>query len=148
LKEGDYLLFLFILAIVGTGLSAYLTYVHYYPPEHTICDINEIFGCSAVWKSPWAKIGPVPVALVGLLGNVSILVLGSLRFKKYDWELTDRFPRWILLLAIGGVAFGIYLTAVEIFVLQVLCLFCLFAFFLMVGALPVAYRLDRMTSAV
>ncbi|MFQ5350304.1 MAG: undecaprenyl-diphosphate phosphatase, partial [Thermoanaerobaculia bacterium] len=61
-----------------------------------------------------------------------------LRFWKYDWELTDHFPRWILLLVLGGVAFGIYLTAIEVFVIQAICLFCLFAFLLMVATAPVA----------
>ncbi len=63
-----------VLTVVGLGLAAYLTYVHYSgvtPP----CSIKGN-PCSQVQKSQYSLLLGVPVALIGLLGYIAIL--GSL----------------------------------------------------------------------
>jgi uncharacterized membrane protein len=144
LREGDYLLMLAILSVAGTILAGYLTYTHYYPPEHDFCDINNFLSCSGVRESPYAGILGVPVAVIGLAGFVAILVLTLLRFFKYDWPMTEQFPLLILLLSAAGTGFGVYLTYLEFFVILAVCLLCLASFFLITISLVVAYRLYRM----
>jgi uncharacterized membrane protein len=59
-----------VLALVGVGIAAYLVYVHYAHAK-VLCSISH--GCETVQKSRYAKLGGVPVALIGLLGYVGIL---------------------------------------------------------------------------
>jgi uncharacterized membrane protein len=60
-----------VLAIAGIGIASYLVYVHYSGAE-PICSISH--GCETVQKSHYAKLAGIPVALLGLLGYVAILV--------------------------------------------------------------------------
>jgi uncharacterized membrane protein len=59
-----------MLALVGVGIAAYLVYVHYAHAK-VLCSISH--GCETVQKSKYAKLGGVPVALIGLLGYLAIL---------------------------------------------------------------------------
>jgi len=60
---------LIVLALVGIGIAGYLTWVHY-EGLSPICAINE--GCEKVQSSRYAKVGGVPVPLIGLVGYVAI----------------------------------------------------------------------------
>jgi uncharacterized membrane protein len=57
-------------ALLGIGVAAYLTAVHY---AHTspICSTG---GCETVQHSSYAELGGVPVALLGLLAYILILL--------------------------------------------------------------------------
>ena len=58
------------IALVGLGIAAYLTIVHY-AGGSPVCAIAH--GCETVQHSSYAKLGGVPVALLGMLGYVGIL---------------------------------------------------------------------------
>ncbi len=60
-------------ALVGLGIAAYLTYVHY-AGLHPLCLASG--GCEKVQSSRYAKLGGIPVATLGLAGYAGIL--GSL----------------------------------------------------------------------
>ena len=60
------------LTLIGLGVASYLTYVHYAgikPP----CTAGES-GMPKVQTSGYSKLGGVPVALIGLIGYIAILV--------------------------------------------------------------------------
>jgi uncharacterized membrane protein len=59
-----------VLTAIGIGIAAYLVYVHYTDTK-ILCSISH--GCETVQKSKYAKLAGVPVALLGLIGYVSIL---------------------------------------------------------------------------
>ena len=58
-------------ATVGLGIAAYLTIAHY-AGTSPVCAIAH--GCATVQKSRYAELAGVPVALLGLLGYVAILL--------------------------------------------------------------------------
>lgn len=112
-----------LLAVPGLLLAFYLLLFH---------NGNLIDACTAsAWDdcgkvsgpdAPYSAIGPIPVALIGLLGYATIFLLVWLK----DWWslLDDYLPE--LMLGITGFAFifTIGLTALELFVIQAICRFC------------------------
>jgi uncharacterized membrane protein len=99
--------------IAGLAIATYLTVVHYTGSE-PVCAIAH--GCATVQKSSYAEVLGLPVAVLGLLGYVGIL--GSL---VKDTETTRSLTA---LLAISGVAFSAWLTYVEVFELNAICIWC------------------------
>lgn len=104
---------LVVLALVGIGIAAYLTYVHYRGLS-PICAINQ--GCEKVQSSRYAKVGGAPVPLIGLVGYVAILI--SL-FVRGEWARLATAG-----MAIGGFAFSVYLTSLELFEIHAICQWC------------------------
>ena len=59
-----------VLAAIGLGVAAYLTYVHYEGIK-PVCGLGG--DCEKVQTSEWSKLAGVPVALLGLIGYAAIL---------------------------------------------------------------------------
>lgn len=131
-KEALVLRFILILSLVGFSLSGYLTYVHFNNDEG-VCPVGG--HCFDVWESEYSSILGIPVALIGLLGYIAIFVLSFLRLYYPDLSFVDEFPTYIFGLTIIGSAFSIYLTAIEIFVIQAICDFCFSAFLVIIAIL-------------
>jgi uncharacterized membrane protein len=100
-------------ALAGLAIAAYLTAVHY-TGGTPACAIAH--GCETVQKSRYAEFAGVPVALLGVLGYLAIL--GSLARDSEAMRTATAF------LAIGGLAFSGWLTYVEVFELDAICIWC------------------------
>jgi uncharacterized membrane protein len=103
-----------VLAVVGLGVAAYLTYVHYAGIKPA-CTAGE--SCIKVQTSQWSKLGGVPVALMGLIGYVAILI--SLLVP--DREETRLATLGLTLIGFG---FSAYLTYRELFSIHAVCEWC------------------------
>jgi uncharacterized membrane protein len=101
-----------LLALAGAVVSGLALQVHYSTGTEP-CSINEKWDCGIVNHSPFAVIGPVPVAAIGIAGYAAILVLALARRK-----------RLVLLAALVGLGFSLYLTHIEKDVLLVWCVYC------------------------
>ena len=101
------------LALAGTGVAAYLAYVHY-AGVAPVCVAGG--GCETVQSSPYADLAGIPVAVAGLAVYLSILA--SLRLGGD----AGRFVCAVL--ALGGLGFSAYLTYVELFVIHAVCPWC------------------------
>src|SRR5947209_12006142 len=103
-----------VLAVVGVAVATYLTYVHYagVKPAGTAGQ-----SCLKVQTSEWSKLGGVPVALIGLIGYITIV--GSLL-------LPDRDETRLLTLGLTLIGFGFsaYLTYRELFSIHAVCEWC------------------------
>lgn len=102
-----------ILTLVGIGIASYLTYVHY-KGLSPICALNQ--GCEKVQSSRYAKVAGVPVPLIGLIGYVAILA--SLLVRGELARLATA------VMTIGGFAFSVYLTSLELFRIHAICQWC------------------------
>lgn len=101
-----------LLALAGVIVSGLALRVHYVTEDQP-CHINDKWDCGVVNHSPYAELGGVPVAGIGVAGYLLIGALGFLR------------RRGMLLGAVaGGFAFALYLTHIEANVLGVWCLYC------------------------
>jgi uncharacterized membrane protein len=101
-----------LFALAGLVVSYLALRVHY-SNDVEPCDINAHWDCGIVNHSPFAMIGPVPVAGIGMAGYV---LLGAFAMMR---------RRGLLLAAsIVGLGFALYLTYIEKYVLMVWCLYC------------------------
>ena len=111
-----------VLAVLGIGVAGYLVYVHYADID-PVCNIAH--GCHKVQTSKYAELAGVPVALLGLLGYVTIL--GAL--------IVDGEPGRVVaaLTALVGFGFSAYLTYRELFTIDAICQWCVASAVLMTG---------------
>ena len=103
---------LIVLAIVGIAASS-LALREHYRTDSSPCSINERWDCGIVNHSPYAMLHGVPVAVIGIAGY---LLLGVLAFRKAY--------RLMLIAALGGLGFALYLAHIESVVLGVWCIYC------------------------
>ena len=103
-----------VVAIAGIAVAGYLTYVHY-QPDALICTSSG--GCETVQESSYAELAGVPVALLGLLAWIGVLVLVA-----WDSELARTL---VAAIALGAAGFAIYLIALQAFVIEAWCVWCL-----------------------
>lgn len=103
---------LIVLALAGIAIAGYLTYVHY----QELSPVCTTGGCERVQSSRYAKLAGVPVPLIGLVGYVAIFA--SLLVRGELARLATAF------MAIGGFAFSVYLTYLELFEIDAICQWC------------------------
>ncbi|HEX4467538.1 MAG TPA: vitamin K epoxide reductase family protein [Solirubrobacteraceae bacterium] len=106
---------LIVIAVLGTALASYLTYIHYAGIK-PLCGVNG-GSCEIVQTSKYSRLIGIPVALMGLIGYV--LILASLLAPEGE---RARFVTAVLVL--GGFGFSLYLTYREVFTLEKICEYC------------------------
>jgi uncharacterized membrane protein len=110
-----------LLGLPGSGVAAYLTYAHWADRPAVCGGIGE---CELVQASKYSDIAGVPVALLGLLYFVAMSLLALAWIRRMLGT-----PEWAqpaaLSMALAATAFVAYLTYVELFVLEEICIWCL-----------------------
>jgi uncharacterized membrane protein len=101
--------------LLGAGVAGYLTYVHYAELE-PLC-VGGGDGCERVQSSDQSELLGVPVAVVGL-ANYLIIAACLLPAGR-------RLHPVAAGLALAGFGFSLYLTYVELFVIEAICQWCL-----------------------
>jgi uncharacterized membrane protein len=102
-----------VLSVIGLGIAAYLTYVHYTGLKVACTNT----GCETVQSSVYAKVSGVPVPVLGLVGYAAIL--GSAVLLRGDLGRVAGFG-----LALVGFLFSAYLTYRELFTIHAICEWC------------------------
>jgi uncharacterized membrane protein len=109
----------FGVAVVGTAVSIYLTVEHYTSSLTLACPESATVNCAKVTTSKWSHIGAVPVALLGLIFFVGMVILCS----PPAWRVR-RLDALRLLGSAVGVLSSLYLVWVELFRVDAICLWC------------------------
>lgn len=104
---------LLVLALLGLAASSLALREHYRTSGESPCSINDRWDCGIVNHSPYALLGGVPVAAIGIAGYLTLAIL-SLR----------RAYRLMLAGSLAGVAFSLYLARIEAHILGVWCVYC------------------------
>lgn len=104
---------LFILAVFGIVVSSLALREHYRESGDSPCSINAHWDCGVVNHSPFAMVGPIPVAALGIAGY---LLMAALSFR--------RSYRLLLIPSLAGFIFSLYLAHIEKDVLGVWCVYC------------------------
>jgi vitamin-K-epoxide reductase (warfarin-sensitive) len=102
-----------VLAILGIIASSLALREHYRTYGDAPCDINEKWDCGIVNHSPYAMLGKIPVADIGIAGYFLLAILAVNR-------------SYLLLLAAALIALGfsLYLAHIEASILGVWCVYC------------------------
>lgn len=101
------------LALVTIGIASYLLQAHY-SGGSVVCSTG---GCETVEQSRYADIFGIPVALIGLLGSVAILI------TLMRGDLLGRAAG--LALTLTGFFFAAYLVLVQLTALHAVCEWCI-----------------------
>ena len=112
-----------LLAVPGIVIAYYL-WLYHKGAVFSACTVNAIFDCGQV-SGPgarYASLGPIPVAMIGLVGYALIFLLTWLK----DWlpVVEKNLPE--LLLGMIGLAFvfTLWLTGLELFTIGAFCQYC------------------------
>lgn len=110
------------LAVVGLGVSIYMTYEHFTQNKSLACSANGVINCAAVTTSPESMIfGVIPVAILGLVFFVGIIPI----LLPIAWRSPSKLIRRARLVGSGvGVGFVIYLIYAELFQIDKICEWC------------------------
>ena len=112
-------IFISLAAVVGIAVSSLSLYHHFAKSKTSYCDFGESFNCDVVNRSQYSSIAGIPVAAIGIAGYVVILFLATWYRRNRDT------PGLLSVASLAGVAFALYLTYLEAFVLQAYCILCL-----------------------
>lgn len=104
-----------ILSLLGIGVAGYLTWVHY--GDINLLCVGGSGGCATVQASDQSKLLGIPVALLGLLSYITLLVANALRGEMARVAAA--------LVAIVGFGFSVYLTIESVTVIEATCQWCL-----------------------
>jgi uncharacterized membrane protein len=103
-----------VVAGLGVCVAGYLTYVHYAGLEPFCAGGGH--GCERVQSSSYAKLGGVPVAVLGLGGYLAIAAALLAPGERARLAAAA--------LAVVGAGFSAYLTYLELFVIDAICQWC------------------------
>ncbi len=108
-----------ILAAIGAADSLYL-FIFKLTGNNHMCLGNG--GCHNVNFSPYSEIRGIPISVFGMSAYLAILCIlfleGRLKIAM------ENGPLAIFGISLGGVAFSIYLTYLEIYIINAICPFC------------------------
>ena len=127
-----------IVALAGIGVAGYLSWAHY-ADSAVVCVVGG--GCETVQQSEYAAVAGTPVAVLGLVAYAVIFAL-----VLWDAPLA-RLPAAVI--AAIGLLFSMYLLALQLFVIDAICVWCVANDVLIAPALALltalrlrAWRLD------
>ena len=122
--------FLLFFVAAGLAVSLYALKQHYAPLGGGACNVSATFNCDLVNRGPYGEIFGFPVAGLGVIGYVMMGIL-AIHFSKTKDPVIGKA---LLALLAGGLAFSLYLTYLEAFVIYAWCLICLASFSSVLGA--------------
>jgi len=108
-----------ILALAGIVVSSVSLKHHYGTSQTNYCDFGASFNCDIVNRSIYSSVLGVPDALIGILGYGLLFFLATFYRRKAE------NPLMLLIASTAGLAFALYLTYIEKFVLATWCILCL-----------------------
>ena len=109
-----------VLSLIGFFIALYLSL-------HRVGVIGALQcgtgACETVQSSAYAVFLGVPVAFYGVAGYVALLIV-SLVGLQPAWVQRRTISKLLAAMALVGLAFTVYLTYVELFVIHAICRWC------------------------
>lgn len=122
-------------AAIGAGASAAATFVHYRilndPTYSSFCDVNATFNCTEAYTSRFGAFAGVPVALLGLLFFLGVLLLIAMCARSET--AAPNLPGYVFAASTAGLAVILYLAYASYVILHVVCLLCAGTYIAVVG---------------
>jgi uncharacterized membrane protein len=111
----------FLLALIAVAVSGYLTIVHYTSPHVLACSGSGAIDCAKVTTSAQSRFLGVPVALLGLVWAIAMVLLCS----PQAWRSAARWVRPARVVAVSiGMAFVLWLVFAEFVLVGAICVWC------------------------
>jgi uncharacterized membrane protein len=116
---------LLALCALGVAIAAYLTFVALNKNVEAFC--TGVGDCHRVQSSQYSRIADIPIAVLGL--GMYAALLGLTIARRFDTRLLGRpapaiFGTWTFALALAGALYSAYLTYLELFIIDAICIWC------------------------
>ena len=108
-----------LVALVGLAVAIYLTIEHYTASTTLACPENAVLNCQKVTTSKWSHVGPIPVAVLGLVYFVVMVGL----CLPIAWRVPQLLTVRVAAAGIG-VLTALGLVWIELFKVDAICLYC------------------------
>jgi len=125
-----------VCVLIGLAASLAAVVVHYQlvttPGYESFCDVNATFSCTQAYQSEYGFLLGAPVSILGtgyFAGLLALLTLG---------RRLDALASYLLVAALVGLGFALYLAWATVFVLGTLCPLCLTTYAAVVGLFFIA----------
>ena len=124
-----------VLAFLGLVDAAYLSWLKL--THHESLCLGGLGDCATVNTSPYSEFFGIPIAVLGLLVYLTILVLlGLLEPRGEPWNIWS--PYAVFGITLFGTLYSAYLTYLELAVIHAVCPFCVFSALLLLFLLILA----------
>ncbi|PIQ78452.1 hypothetical protein COV82_00660 [Candidatus Peregrinibacteria bacterium CG11_big_fil_rev_8_21_14_0_20_46_8] len=124
-KNRSRYIFAVVLALLGMLVTVYLIKQHYAEPDTSFCNVSAIVNCDVVNQSKYSTFLGIPVAILGF-GTYTVLFVAMFGMVFGWWKKYSTRVLTLMTAFSGfGLAFSLYLTIVEFFVIGAVCMFCL-----------------------
>jgi uncharacterized membrane protein len=111
---------MFVLSLLGLADSLYLA-KHKADGTPLLCNIENLSGCNVVANSPYSDVFGIPLADLGVLFYIAMLVLVC-----FEYLFSHIHARRALLVATAvGALLSLYFIFVQIFLIRALCIYCI-----------------------
>jgi uncharacterized membrane protein len=123
-----------VLSLAGLAISIYLTVVHYAQGQVSLlCATSGPINCEQVTTSPQANVGPVPVALLGIVWFLVTLVLAIGPTWQRQFASSVGWLTLRMVWSLAGLLVVFYLIYAELFLIGAVCLWCTVVHALVIG---------------
>lgn len=116
----------FVFSLLGLAVASFLFY-EYSLSGSILCPTGR--GCDIVRASSYSSFLGISIPILGIVFYLSMSILSVIRSHELPTNLIKRVQ---FLIALSGVAFGVYLTYLEAFVINAFCFWCVTSFIISV----------------
>lgn len=120
MKHIYFMLGILILAFLGVADSVYILQ-HEINGAPLVCDIQNLTGCNAVVSSAYSKLLGIPLAAYGAFFYGVIFFLSALELVAVNLLVR----RLVQIVSLIGAAASLYFVAIQAFVINAFCVYCL-----------------------
>ena len=117
IKKRSFFIILLILSFLGFLDSAYLTILHY---QNSLPPCSVTSGCEEVLASAYSTLGPMPIALFGVIFYLAVIVLCLFLTTNYK----KIYLKILYLFIFVGFVVSVILFGVQAFILHSFCQYC------------------------
>jgi uncharacterized membrane protein len=109
-----------VLGLAGVGVASYLSATALFGEQDLVC--GPVGDCHTVQESIYADVAGIPVAVLGL--GLYLALLAVLIARRWRFPDSTLLMAWTFSLALAGVLYSGYLTYLELFVIDAICVWC------------------------
>lgn len=132
IKNNKFIFYSLILGFLGFFDSFYLTVLHY---RNEIPPCSILHGCEKVLNSSFSTIGPIPLALFGLIFYILVIITSLIIILENKKGLYKFF----YLLIGTGFLVSLALFLIQALILKAYCQFCVLSEVISIGLVILAY---------